>query len=254
MNINKISPKAIIGKNVTIGFNTIVHENVIIKDNSIVGSNCELGITNNFIENNLLAIGENSHIRSNSVFYAGSEFGRSLNTGHSVLVRENVKAGNNFQIGTNVDIEGDAEFGDYVSLHSSVQISKFSKIGNFVWIYPNVQFTNDPLPPSNVVLPIQIKDMAVICTGSIILPGVSIGIGCFVGAGSLVNKSVPDVYCVKGNPAEIFSRVDQLVNIEHKLFYPWPKHFSKKYSKESHPLMENIVKKIEDIIKSEKNI
>ena len=35
MNINKISPKAIIGKNVTIGFNTIVHENVIIKDNSI---------------------------------------------------------------------------------------------------------------------------------------------------------------------------------------------------------------------------
>ena len=94
--------------------------------------------------------------------------------------------------------------------------------------------------------------MAVICTGSIILPGVSIGIGCFVGAGSLVNKSVPDVYCVKGNPAEIFSRVDQLVNIEHKLFYPWPKHFTKKYPKESHPLMENIVKKIEDIIKSEK--
>lgn len=41
---------------------------------------------------------------------------------------------------------------------------------------------------------------------SLILPGVRIGNGCIVGAGSVVTKSVPDNCIVAGNPARIIQR------------------------------------------------
>lgn len=40
---------------------------------------------------------------------------------------------------------------------------------------------------------------------SIILPGVAIGDGCIVGAGSVVTKDVPDHCAVAGNPARVIS-------------------------------------------------
>lgn len=41
---------------------------------------------------------------------------------------------------------------------------------------------------------------------SLVLPGVRIGNGCIVGAGSVVTKSVPDNCIVAGNPAKIIRR------------------------------------------------
>ncbi len=41
----------------------------------------------------------------------------------------------------------------------------------------------------------------------IILPGVTIGRGVTVGAGSVVTKDVPDFVCVAGNPARILRKI-----------------------------------------------
>ena len=56
-----------------------------------------------------IIIGDNSLIRSKSIFYVGSTFGPKLLTGHRVTVREGVKAGKNLQIGTLTDIQGDCK-------------------------------------------------------------------------------------------------------------------------------------------------
>lgn len=48
---------------------------------------------------------------------------------------------------------------------------------------------------------------------SLILPGVTIGDGCIVGAGSVVTKDVPDRCAVAGNPARIIAE-----NIETEKF------------------------------------
>jgi acetyltransferase-like isoleucine patch superfamily enzyme len=49
-----------------------------------------------------------------------------------------------------------------------------------------------------------------IATGSVILPGVTIGKGCIISANALVNKNVPDYAIVQGNPAEIIGDTRRL--------------------------------------------
>jgi acetyltransferase-like isoleucine patch superfamily enzyme len=52
--------------------------------------------------------------------------------------------------------------------------------------------------------PIVIKDYAWIAENAIILPGVTIGRGAVVGAGSVVRTDVPDYAICFGNPARVY--------------------------------------------------
>ena len=93
-----ISPQAQIGAGVSVGPYSIVHDNVVIGAGTTIGSHCEIGHPSALAEGRPLCIGENSLIRSHSVFYEGSTFGERLITGHRVTVRELTVAGKNLQI------------------------------------------------------------------------------------------------------------------------------------------------------------
>ena len=56
--------------------------------------------------------------------------------------------------------------------------------------------------------PVIIEDNVWIGAGSIVLPGVKIGFGSVVAAGSVVTKSVPPMVVVGGNPAKILKIFD----------------------------------------------
>ncbi|MFA5983153.1 MAG: acyltransferase [Methylococcaceae bacterium] len=56
---------------------------------------------------------------------------------------------------------------------------------------------------SQISAPIVIEDYAWIATACIILPGVTIGKGAVIGAGSVVTKNVPPFQVAAGNPARI---------------------------------------------------
>ncbi|HYF03951.1 MAG TPA: N-acetyltransferase [Patescibacteria group bacterium] len=252
--MNIISKNAKIGQNVKIGNFTTIHDNVEIGDNCVIEDNCILGYPTKLAKENKLIIGSDSYIRSHSIFYEGSKFGRKLVTGHGVLVRENTHAGSHLQIGTNADIEGDCIIGNYVKMHTEVHIAKDSVIGDFVWFFPRVQFTNDPFPPSNICEGITIKDMAVIATNSLLLPGITIGMGSFVAAASVVRSNVPDIYCVAGDPARIFARVDKFFSVKHGLRYPWAQYFKSIYPEESLLNLENCLDIIRKKISQDREI
>ncbi len=55
-------------------------------------------------------------------------------------------------------------------------------------------------------LGVEIGDDAFIGPGAIIMPNTRIGAGAVVAAGSVVNKSVPDLIMVRGNPAVPIAR------------------------------------------------
>lgn len=244
----KISPRARIGRNVEIGDFTIVHDDVEIGDDCKIDSHCVIGYPNPMAQGRPLVIGPGSTIRSHAVFYQGSTFGPGLATGHGVLVRENTVAGRGFRIGSNCDIEGDAVFGDWVRLHSEVHVGKGARVGHFVWLYPRVQFTNDPFPPSHLCLEVAIDDMAVVATGVLLMPGVHVGLGAFVGAGSVVRSDVPAIHCVNGDPARVFTTLDRFVSFEHGLKAPWPRHFRDAYPEAAWPLMDEVVGRVQEAI------
>ncbi len=63
----------------------------------------------------------------------------------------------------------------------------------------NVQKYNE----KNIASPVKIGNNVWIGSHVIILPGVTIGNNCVIGAGSVVNKSIPDNSTAVGVPAKV---------------------------------------------------
>ncbi len=186
-----VSPKAKIANSVRIGPFCIVHDNVEIGENTVIEGYCEIGKPTQLGNGSPLIIERESLVRSYSVFYESSRFGEKLITGHHVTVRENTLAGGNCQFGSYSDIQGDCELGQYVRLQSNVFISKNSQIGSFVWLLPYALLTNDPTPPSNLLIGPVIEDFVTISARATILPGIRIGRGALIAANACVTKDVP---------------------------------------------------------------
>lgn len=150
-------------------------------------------------------IGKNAVIRSGAVFYCDVVIGDEFQTGHNVMIREKTTIGNRVAVGTGTVIEGHTLIGSDVSLQSMVFIPTDTKIGDHVFIGPNAVLTNDRYPPTRIggLKGPLIKNHAAIGANTTILPGVCIGEGALVAAGSVVTRDVPDHMLAIGTPARI---------------------------------------------------
>ncbi|CAH6720922.1 putative acetyltransferase [[Candida] jaroonii] len=91
-------------------------------------------------------------------------------------------------------------------------------IGDNVMIAPNVCFTTathptDPQKRLDVVeyaLPITVGNNVWFGCNIAVLPGVTIGDGCVIGAGAIVNKSLPPYSVAVGNPARVIRTLESL--------------------------------------------
>jgi UDP-2-acetamido-3-amino-2,3-dideoxy-glucuronate N-acetyltransferase len=121
---------------------------------------------------------------------------------------------------------GKCEIGEYCVLHShiwigdgvivgdSVKIQAFTfipqgvTIESNVFIGPRATFLNDLYPPSHGEgwKKTLVCSNASIGGGAVILPGVTIGEGALVGAGSVVTKDVPAFEIWAGNPAKFLRK------------------------------------------------
>ena len=66
---------------------------------------------------------------------------------------------------------------------------------------------------------IKVEDWVYIGNNSLIMPGVTIGEGSIIAAGSVVTKSIPKGVVVGGNPAKYICRVDEYIqkNLKYNL-------------------------------------
>jgi len=220
------------GKNVHIGEGTVIHDNVEIGDNVIIGEYCVIGAPSSpkyydnkeEYESEATKIGSNSFIRPFTLISEGVEIGEHFQCGDKVMMRKGTKIGHHSSVGTLCDLQGKLEIGNYVRLHSNVHLGMLTKIEDYVWIYPFVVATNDPNPPMGNLIGVTIKEFAQIATGSILFPGVTIGRNAFIGACSVVRKSVDDERVVAGVPAIDRCSVRELKDVNGEPYLPWKEH------------------------------
>ncbi len=109
-------------------------------------------------------------------------------------------------------IENDVNIGDRVTVKCGVQLWDGLTLEDDVFVGSNVAFTNDPFPRSKVhpanPLRTLVRRGASIGANATILPGLTLGERCFVGAGTVVTADVPDRAVVVGNPGKILRYVE----------------------------------------------
>jgi UDP-2-acetamido-3-amino-2,3-dideoxy-glucuronate N-acetyltransferase len=106
-----------------------------------------------------------------------------------------------------VFVENDVVVGDRVTVKCGVQLWDGVTLEDDVFVGPNATFTNDMFPRSGQhpesYATTLVQKGASIGGNATILPGVKIGAGAMVGAGSVVTRDVPEYAIVVGNPARI---------------------------------------------------
>jgi putative colanic acid biosynthesis acetyltransferase WcaF len=108
---------------------------------------------------------------------------------------------------------GDSAFLDG---RSGLEIGSSVNLGSHVTVYTR-QHDIDASDFAEVGAPVRIKDYAYVGSHSIILPGVTIGQGGVVGAGSVVTKDVDPYTLVAGIPAQF--RRHRSRDLEYRLGY-----------------------------------
>lgn len=184
------------GKN-TLGQNATVFEPVTLgfPSRDVMGTTGFTGTT----------IGNNAILRSGTIIYSDVIIGDDFQTGHNVVIREKTRIGNRVAIGTATIIEGNCSIGSRVSLQSMVYIPTDTVIEDEVFIGPNTVLTNDRYPPTRIggLKGPSIRKGAAIGANTTLLPGVCIGEGALVAAGSVVTRDVPAHMLAVGSPARI---------------------------------------------------
>lgn len=136
----------------------------------------------------------------------GSEIGSGTKIWHFSHVMAGSKIGQNCNLGQNVVVSPNVRIGDRVKIQNNVSIYTGVDLEDEVFCGPSVVFTNVINPRSHIERKSEYKHTVVrqgasIGANATIVCGVILGRHCFVGAGAVVTRDVPDYALVLGVPA-----------------------------------------------------
>lgn len=142
----------------------------------------------------------------------GSEIGEGTRIWHWCHIMPDCKIGKKCNIGESSFIESGVILGNNVKVKNNVALYTGVTCEDNVFLGPNCVFTNVINPRSFIERKHEFKttiihEGATIGANATIVCGHDIGRYAFVGAGSVVTKSVPDYVMVLGNPAKWYAYV-----------------------------------------------
>ncbi|MDO4747762.1 MAG: acyltransferase [Eubacteriales bacterium] len=153
-----------------------------------------------------------SFFHPTAIIDEGCTVGEGTRIWHWCHIMKDVKIGDNCNIGEHAFIESGVVIGNGVKIKNNVAIYTGVVCEDDVFLGPNCVFTNVANPRSyierkNEFKKTIIKKGATIGANATIVCGNDIEEYAFVGAGSVVTKTVPAYTMVIGNPAKFYAHV-----------------------------------------------
>ncbi|HEY7751156.1 MAG TPA: acyltransferase [Ignavibacteriaceae bacterium] len=135
---------------------------------------------------------------------------------HFSHVQKGAKLGKNCVLGQNVNIGPNVVIGNYCKIQNNVSVYEGVVLEDYVFCGPSMVFTNIlnprskyPQAESKFYIKTLVKEGTSIGANATIVCGTTLGKHCFVGAGAVVTKDVPDFALVVGTPAKIIGWVSE---------------------------------------------
>ncbi len=136
-----------------------------------------------------------------------AKIGEGTKVWHFTVILANVVIGDNCNIGSCCEIGRGSRIGSRTRIGFGTFLPPNSLVGDNVFIAPGVTCCDDRYPRANNAHyhaePPIIEDNVSIGAGVVLLPGVRIGQGSMIGAGSVVARDVPPGTILRGEPAKI---------------------------------------------------
>ena len=147
------------------------------------------------------------YVHPSSIIDEGCVIGEGTKIWHFSHVMSGAIIGNHCNLGQNVVVSPKVVLGNNVRVQNNVSIYEGVICEDDVFIGPSVVFTNVINPRSAIVRKSEykttlIKKGASIGANATIICGNNLGKYCFVGAGAVITKNVPDYALFVGNPAK----------------------------------------------------
>ncbi len=135
------------------------------------------------------------------------EIGTGSKIWHFSHIMSGSKIGNNCNIGQNVSIGPHVTIGNNCKIQNNISVYEGVELEDDVFCGPSMVFTNVYNPRCEISRKKEfrktlVKKGATLGANCTIVCGVTIGCYAFIGAGTVVNRDVPDYALVVGNPAK----------------------------------------------------
>lgn len=136
----------------------------------------------------------------------GAQIGDGTKVWHFSHIMKGAKIGERCIFGQNVNVDNGVVIGNNVKVQNNVSIYTGTIIEDDVFLGPSCVLTNVTNPRSQVnrhslYETTTIRRGATIGANATIVCGVTLGRYCFIAAGAVVTKDVPDYALMVGNPA-----------------------------------------------------
>ncbi len=176
----------------------------------------------------------------------GAIIGEGSSIWHFCHIMSNAKLGKKCNLGQNVFVASDVVLGNNVKVQNNISIYTGVICEDDVFLGPSMVFTNVTNPRSGVNRRGQyskttVEKGASIGANATIVCGHDIGKYAFIGAGSVVTKTIPAYALVVGNPAK---QIGWMSEYGHRLIFDENGFATCPESKEKYQLKDNIVKKV----------
>jgi len=150
---------------------------------------------------------KNYFAHETAVIDEGAVIGEGTSIWHFCHIMPNAKLGKKCNLGQNVFVASDVVLGNNVKVQNNISIYTGVVCEDDVFLGPSMVFTNVTNPRSGVNRRGQysktiVKRGASIGANATIVCGHDIGEFAFIGAGSVVTKTIPAYALVVGNPAK----------------------------------------------------